>query len=397
LSTGAIVVQQADLTITGAGINQLTIKRDPPSGKQRIFKHTGGAHTGGTLTLGYMTVSDGYYGNAGADAASGGCIYSRYKVVLDHVRVTNCQLVAKNAAIGGGVAADGGLTLRHSTLAGNSATVAADATYGAIGGGAFGTDLDASVSSIVDNVAVGSLNSQGGGLFVFHDAMLTASTISDNHTAGTGGGIVFKETCPPLGFCSGVATVINSTISGNSASLLVGGIYAHTLGLNISNSTIAFNTAYYGAEIRNGTFRYLAAGVAAPGGSVDLESSLLANNHYGTPPLDSDFSFYKLVQTDAVTGLNNLVREGHGAAPAGSMHGACPLLGPLRDNGGVTKTHALLRGSPGIDGGNNAVDVAYDQRLAPYNRENGFPDIGAYEIQPEIVFDAGFDGCVPLP
>jgi hypothetical protein len=69
----------------------------------------------------------------------------------------------------------------------------------------------------------------------------------------------------------------------------------------------------------------------------------------------------------------------------------------LRDNGGLTKTHAMLSGSPGIDGGNNAADLAFDQRLSPYDRDNSFPDIGAYEIQGEIIFDAGFDGCTALP
>jgi hypothetical protein len=80
------------------------------------------------------------------------------------------------------------------------------------------------------------------------------------------------------------------------------------------------------------------------------------------------------------------------------MHGACPLLGPLRDNGGLTKTHALLSGSPGIDAGSNiSPDLPYDQRLAPNVRDNGFPDIGAYEIQAEIIFASGMDGCTALP
>jgi hypothetical protein len=30
---------------------------------------------------------------------------------------------------------------------------------------------------------------------------------------------------------------------------------------------------------------------------------------------------------------------------------------------------------------------------APFLRPVGVPDIGAYEVQPEIVFNAGFDDC----
>jgi hypothetical protein len=89
--------------------------------------------------------------------------------------------------------------------------------------------------------------------------------------------------------------------------------------------------------------------------------------------------------------------------PHGTIEYACVLLGPLRDNGGLTKTHALLSRSPGIDAGNNFLFSPEDQRgrpldLAPYAyaRESptGYPDIGAYEIQQDdIIFDAGFDGC----
>jgi len=34
-----------------------------------------------------------------------------------------------------------------------------------------------------------------------------------------------------------------------------------------------------------------------------------------------------------------------------------------------------------------------DQRGAPFARAFGVADIGAYEVQQEIVFNAGFDDC----
>ena len=53
-----------------------------------------------------------------------------------------------------------------------------------------------------------------------------------------------------------------------------------------------------------------------------------------------------------------------------------------QDNGGPTRTHALLRGSPAIDAGNNAYATAWDQRGAPFRRiVNGVIDIGAFEVQ----------------
>jgi hypothetical protein len=91
---------------------------------------------------------------------------------------------------------------------------------------------------------------------------------------------------------------------------------------------------------------------------------------------------------------------------------ACPLLGPLRANGGLTRTHALLSGSPAIDQGsenplnpNTNSPYGFDQRGAglangsvDYPRVSGSQaDIGAYEVQvADVVFNAGFDGCPAL-
>lgn len=72
----------------------------------------------------------------------------------------------------------------------------------------------------------------------------------------------------------------------------------------------------------------------------------------------------------------------------------CPLLGELRDNGGPTKTHALLSGSPAIDTGNDVLGINEDQRGSS---RDASPDIGAYEVdQKEIVFNANMEGCPKL-
>jgi len=83
-----------------------------------------------------------------------------------------------------------------------------------------------------------------------------------------------------------------------------------------------------------------------------------------------------------------------------------PCNGPLRNNGGPTRTQALLSGSIAIDHGNNAKNLKEDQRgvLADampfkYPLPSGTAaDIGAYEVtQADIVFNGGFDGCPSLP
>jgi hypothetical protein len=102
-----------------------------------------------------------------------------------------------------------------------------------------------------------------------------------------------------------------------------------------------------------------------------------------------------------VTGADNLIFASASGAilpSGGGLVSACPLLGPLRNNGGSTKTHQLLSHSPAFDVGNDtstATGAHYDQRGTGFPRSLGInPDIGAFEVdQNEIVFNAGFDGC----
>ena len=71
-------------------------------------------------------------------------------------------------------------------------------------------------------------------------------------------------------------------------------------------------------------------------------------------------------------------------APATSLGrrdpGPDPLLGPLAYNGGTTRTHALLAGSPAINAGSNPLALTTDQRGAGFPRVvGGATDMGAYE------------------
>jgi hypothetical protein len=81
--------------------------------------------------------------------------------------------------------------------------------------------------------------------------------------------------------------------------------------------------------------------------------------------------------------------------PADTLINKCPLLGPLRNNGGATPTHALLSHSPAIDAGSNPASLSNDQRGPSYLRTLGSDtDIGSYEVNPaDIIFNSSFDGC----
>lgn len=74
----------------------------------------------------------------------------------------------------------------------------------------------------------------------------------------------------------------------------------------------------------------------------------------------------------------NLVMDGSCDFPVGGD----PLLGPLHNNGGPTRTHAPLSGSPAINGITDpaACDVSTDQRGIPRPQPaGGRCDIGAVE------------------
>ncbi len=146
-------------------------------------------------------------------------------------------------------------------------------------------------------------------------------------------------------------------------------------------------------------YEYYGAGLALAGNghavTATIQSSMISNNTFAPDTTDYDFTATGSF-TIASASANNLVRASAAdSLPAGSFISACPLLGPLRDNGGPTPTHALLSHSSGIDQGNNIADLPVDQRGAPYTRVSGVrADIGAYEVQKnDIVFNSGFDGC----
>ena len=137
--------------------------------------------------------------------------------------------------------------------------------------------------------------------------------------------------------------------------------------------------------------------------TLTLKNALLANNTYGAIPHENDFSTAGgAASAVTVSGSNNLIRVATGSVPDGTLSGMCPLLKPLRDKGGGTRTHALSSTSPAIDRGNNdnfdpiiQATMVWDQRGFSHARQSGTnTDIGAFEVdQNDMVFDSGFDGC----
>jgi hypothetical protein len=244
-------------------------------------------------------------------------------------------------------------------------------------GGGGGVNLETAAAltlaavEITNNSTSGS-RTGGGVRQALAGSILTIlnSTIANNSTATTNGG--------GIEVINGSATITNTTISGNTAGggSLGGGVRIGASGdsLTIRNSTITGNSATTGAGISIGA-----------GPTVTLSSTIVAGNNPATAG-DVDgalqaVSDHNLIGIDTgLTGITDGVNGnliGTAAAPIN------PLLGPLQLNGGPTRTHALLAGSPALNKGFDSVGLASDQRGIPFLRLSGVAvDIGAFEVQP---------------
>ena len=139
--------------------------------------------------------------------------------------------------------------------------------------------------------------------------------------------------------------------------------------IDIQNCTITDNHDEGGPAAAGGLF--LGTGITA-----NIDSSIIAGNTTGTSA--SDIAGYSGA---SIEGSGNLVIASTLPLPFDTLY-TDPLLGPLADNGGPTRTHALLGGSPAIGGGDNRCGCEYDQRGGGFARDVGSgPDIGAFEIQ----------------
>lgn len=391
LTTGAIVFAQNSISLNGPGMTHLTVtgKYNGNTEKDRIFTHTGT----GTFAVNNLSVSKGY-SYAATGNAKGGCIYSAGTAYLSHVGAYFCKAfsAASGRSQGGGVYGKSAVDLKYSVVESNTASGAGN--VGGYGGGAYShNSLVAKYSTVSGNTA-GNTRGFGGGVFVYGNGTITASTISGNTAKDNGGGIYAHNFFTSA---SNTLTIKNSTVSGNNAGYYTGGVIVNAGKVYIDNSTIVSNTAAKG-RFGSYPFTYRAPGVATSDAynavAVTLQSSLIANNTYGST--EYDLSVPKRSSTTvAFSGANNLVRATFAAVPSGTIKISCPLLGPLKFNGGPTQTHALLSHSPGIDQGNNVLGLSFDQRQSPFSRQSGSAtDIGAFEVQQgDVVFNNGFDGC----
>ncbi|MCY2989911.1 MAG: right-handed parallel beta-helix repeat-containing protein [Planctomycetota bacterium] len=330
--TGTITLGGSQLAITdaveirGPGADRLTINANDRS---RIFNvDDGNGGVAREVTIEGLKLTGGKL----TGDSFGGAILN-----AENLTVTNSTISGNSASRGGGIGNQGSLTVTNSTISGNSASFT--------GGGIW---IDTGRSMTVANSTIsGNSAKYGGGMYNSSRGSLTVtnSTIYGNNVFGSSsGGGIFNDLGASL-------TVTNSTVSGNAGRIDNGG------SMTITNSTISGNTGGIGiTNFSNGT--------------LTLNNSIVADST----------QWGDIYNEGTLTGSHNLIQDGSGGLP--DTISGDPRLGPLQDNGGPTRTQALLAGSPAIDAGDNslAAGLDYDQRGPGFPRiVNGTVDLGAFE------------------
>jgi len=402
-AAGGSLFSKGDVTLTKASVYS--------SHATSIYAYAVG---GGVYTQGNLTIAGAAIASNATDApfsrAIGGGVYVKGNAGVSHCSIKyNTATSEASRALGGGAYVRGNFTLTSSNVYKNS-VASSNFLSSARGGGAMALgNFFTSYSTIRDNTAHGP--GLGGGLNLSGNVVTIAtSTISGNVSeSGYGGVDVYTGAAP-----GSTLAIESSTISGNVGVQGVGGLYADSATAKFYNSTIAFNTSTGAASSPGVRLR-----AQSPSTAVTLQSTLLSNNTYGTFESDLDaVGANPLVFNggNLATPANNLIRVtaiSPLVLPADTKQGFCPHLDKLRDNGGLTKTHALQSHSVAIDTGNiNFGGLFYDQRgpaiangtidypriSGPTGNPNPKPDIGAYEVQQQdVIFDTDFEDCVPPP
>ncbi|MGK7296381.1 MAG: choice-of-anchor Q domain-containing protein [Candidatus Wenzhouxiangella sp. M2_3B_020] len=329
----ALPVLSSNVTIQGPGADEMTVSG---GGATRVFAVSGGT----TVEIAGLTIAGGSAVN-GAGISNEGTLTLRDCVMRD------------NSASGNGGAVDnfgGVLEIVGCEITGNEADAG--------GGVASDTTL-----TVIDALFSNNVSVLGGGIDNIGNALVRRSTISGN-AADFGGG---------LGN-TGQLVVVNSTISGNSASDSGGGIENFGGDFDLEFTTVARNSAASGSGVWNDNL-------------FDAKNSLVVDSTGS----DCDNAGGQFM----IEGVNH---DTDGTCPGFTPSSSTAVaLGPLADNGGPTRTHALEASSVAIDAApdctrlDGATSITQDQRGSP-RPEGTACDLGAFEAAfSDLVYANGFE------
>ena len=405
LTNGELAIKDS-VTIQGLGAANMTIDA---GGQSRIFNvNDGNNSTNINVEIDGLTLTGGYVSGTTWPGNAGGAIFSYESLTVRNSTITGNTVTGQGGGIATGTGFSGTTIIQDSTVSGNTA--------GNNGGGIYARTFGDGMTTIQNSTISGNtVGGSGGGIFLatsFGDTTIQNCDISGNAAYGGSAGGVWARTGT-----SGTTMIRNSTISGNTASSDAGGIVASTSygAMTIQNSTIFGNTAngrgggisaftYSGSTtVQNSTITGnvsdfdsngfgAGGGICSASGMISVQSTIIAantDNSGAAPDVSGQVHFINslvgdntgsglaevAVGTTDPSGNGNIVGDPNGQ---GTID---PGLGTLANNGGPPQTCALLAGSPAIDTGANPAGLATDQRGEPFAREFGAaPDMGAYEV-----------------
>ncbi len=357
------------LSVIGPGLTKLTVDGD----EQFAMFYFHFPTDDGNYLLKGISLIDGASPVGRAPAVH---LLDAVNVVLEDAMISGM----KRTAPGSGGAIDtqnAAITVRRTTFFNNS-------TMDGIGGAIslFITSLTVEESTFVGNHTNGA-TADGGAIAVANgsSATLRRSTFSGNTASDDGGAIAMFA-------ANATVTIENSTFTGNSAAATGGAFMLNAGTATIKNTVLADNQ------------------ISPPPGMGTPTSNI---SHTGSATLTSQGHNLIGDNTGAATAFpagNPNINTDYVGTAAGSIS---PSLSTLEENGGPTRTHRVLAGSPLIDQGSCTIEP-YDQRLysnlvsgriidipGVANSDDGC-DIGAFErgaLMPEPLFLDGFE--IPNP
>ena len=379
------------ILLVGAGRQDTIVQAAVTTGLgiDRVFH----VHRSGQLEVEGVTVR---HGRVTGNESKGGGLRN-----LGIVRLRRAAVESSEAAAGGGIWSGGSVAvveLADTVVQGNQSTL----------GGAGLLNLGGWMSlvrSVVEtNSTVGG--SDGGGLLnLGGDVSIVDSTfdgnVADQATVGGGGVLTLGGTLEVVAsaFAGNTATSATGVLAGPSGTLGGGGILNLGASVTLGNSTFSANSAddtLYGGggvlsllgalELRNVTLagnsasssRHGGGGSLSNLGSVTVENSILSSATGGECSALTE-------PHGPLIGINNLIDDASCAAGADRIGAVSGLDSFFSDNGGATRTHALLAGSNAVDAGvggcpgPGGLPLGGDQRGVS-RPQGGACDIGAYEL-----------------
>ncbi len=323
-------------------------------------------HSGASLTLLNLTIANAKAGTNGGAITNAGTL-----------TINGCNFVENQTTFGHGGAiynaSPGILAISLTTFQNNQAAWNGGAIANVSSVGAGIITLAVSQSIFQGNHATTTF---GGGAISNNGAQYTLLNVSeslfnDNTTGGTGGAIYQG---------GGTATVINSTLTGNTA--VQGGAVINSMGWTVIlvNDTLLNNSAteVTGWNLQNQS------------GKTYVRNTIISGT--GNPEKNCGGGIAKIINDG--NNIDNGTSCGWvtGAVNSnGSLSGTDPLLAALADNGGPTQTMKVGPASPALNGvmvppSQVSIDCPSTDQRGISRPQGLLCDIGAYELELRMIF-----------